>query len=256
MLPPPPGVRGSTKTRPGGGAEVLMGCRPCPLTGTHLVRSFGKGCEVVLALRDVSLALGEGEVVLVIGPSGSGKTSLLATLSGLLRPDGGQVVALGQDLWRMSDREREAFRLGHCGFIFQDHLLLPALNAQDQLDMMLRWGTHMPRARRRVEVAAMLELLGLAKKGRLRAGQLSGGEMQRVAIGRALIKRPRFIFADEPTGALDWGNGRQAVELLRAAAHGRGATVFMVTHDSRIAPYADRVISMEDGRCREVLTPG
>lgn len=217
------------------------------LSAHNLTRSFGRGEERTIAVQDVTLELRAGEMSLLMGPSGSGKTTLLAMLSGLLRPDSGEVVALGHDLWRISDEERERFRLHHCGFIFQGANLMPALNARDHLEMVLRWGERMPWAEARRKTTDMLELLGLSRKDRLLPENLSGGEKQRVAIGRALIKEPDLFFADEPTSALDWEHGRHIVELLRDTAR-RGATVAMVTHDSRIVPYADRVYHLEDGR--------
>jgi putative ABC transport system ATP-binding protein len=217
------------------------------LRGHSLTRTFGSGDTLTTALQDVSLDLYRGEVVLLMGPSGSGKTTLLAVLSGLLRPDSGQVLALGEDLWRMSERSREAFRLRHCGFIFQGYNLFPALTARQQLEMVLRWGQGVSVREARQRTDEMLFLLGLAKKADLRPAQLSGGEKQRVAIGRALIKEPVFCFADEPTGALDWTHGAQVVELLRNAARDSGATVLIVSHDARIVPYADRVFHLDDG---------
>ena len=217
------------------------------LQGRHLTRSFGKGETQTVAVRDVSLDLYPGQIFLLMGPSGSGKSTLLALLSGLLRPDGGQVTALGEELWRMSDLGRERFRLRHCGFIFQGYNLFPALTARDQLEMVLRWGQGIRGQKLHVLVKEMLDQLGLGGKGHLRPDQLSGGEKQRVAIGRALIKKPTFCFADEPTSALDWEHGKDVVELLRSAAHQRQATILMVTHDARLLPYADRVFYLEDG---------
>lgn len=217
------------------------------LSARNLSRSFGSGEERTIAVHEASLELRAGEMSLLMGPSGSGKTTLLAMMSGLLRPDSGQVLALGHDLWRMSDAERERFRLHHCGFIFQGANLMPALNARDHLEMVLRWGGRMPWDEVKRKTADMLDLLGLSRKAKLLPEHLSGGEKQRVAIGRALIKEPDLFFADEPTSALDWEHGRHIVELLRDTAH-RGATVVMVTHDSRILPYVDRVYRMEDGR--------
>jgi putative ABC transport system ATP-binding protein len=221
------------------------------IQGQHLTRSFGDGDAKVFALQDVSLELVSGQVVLLMGPSGSGKSTLLAVLSGLLRPDSGQVIALGQDLWALSDRDRERFRLRHCGFIFQGYNLFASLTARQQLEMVLRWGEGASPREARKRSEEMLSLLGLAKKAHLRPTELSGGEKQRVAIGRALIKDPNFCFADEPTSALDWANGEQIIELLRNAAHERGATVLIVGHDARIVPYADRVFQLEDGCLRE-----
>jgi putative ABC transport system ATP-binding protein len=221
------------------------------LWGRDLVRTFGAGELMTTALDHVSIELRPGQIVLLMGPSGSGKSTLLAVLSGLLRPDSGQVVALDQDLWGMSEREREEFRLRHCGFIFQGYNLFPALTARQQLEMVLRWGQGVAGRLARKKSAEMLDLLGLANKLRLRPGELSGGEKQRVTIGRALIKEPDFCFADEPTSALDWAHGEQVIELLRAAAHERGATILVVAHDARIIPYVDRVYNLEDGRLLE-----
>jgi putative ABC transport system ATP-binding protein len=220
---------------------------PATLQGWGLTRSFGQGETATTALREVSLELHAGQVALLMGPSGSGKSTLLAVLSGLLRPDAGSVLALGRDLWALSEREREQFRLEHCGFIFQGYNLFPALTARQQLEMVLRWGAAAGRREARSRAAAMLDLLGLARKADLRPSQLSGGEKQRVAIGRALIKEPAFCFADEPTSALDWKHGEQVIELLRAAAHDRGAAILIVSHDARIIPHVDRVFHLEDG---------
>ncbi len=156
------------------------------LLGRHLTRAFGQGEMKTTALNDVSITLERGHVALLMGPSGSGKSTLLAVLSGLLRPDGGQVMSLGQDIWKMSDAQRERFRLKHCGFIFQGYNLFAALSARQQLEMVVRWGegASAKDARRRAD--EMLTLLGLGKKSHLRPSELSGGEKQRVAIGRAL----------------------------------------------------------------------
>jgi putative ABC transport system ATP-binding protein len=217
------------------------------LSGRHLTRTFGEGQTQVRALAGVSLDLSPGEVTLLMGPSGSGKTTLLAVLSGLLRPTSGRVVALGQDVWQLSERQCERFRMRHCGFVFQEHNLFPSLTARQQLEMVLRWGLGTPAREARTRTDAMLARLGLARRGHLRPLQLSGGEKQRVAVGRALIKDPTFCFADEPTSALDWSHGERVVELLRDAAHQRGRTVLVVGHDVRMIPYADRVLYMEDG---------
>jgi putative ABC transport system ATP-binding protein len=218
------------------------------LEAHHLVRSFGAGDTQTTVLHGVSLALYGGEVALMMGPSGSGKSTLLAVLSGLLRPDSGEVTALGQRLTQMSENEQRQFRLRHCGFIFQGFNLFPSLTAREQLEMVLRWGEGVSQreAARRVEEA--LVRLGLGLRGDLTSDQLSGGEKQRVAIARALLKEPTFCFADEPTSALDWSHGEQVIQLLRTAARERGATIFIVAHDSRIVPYADRVYHLEDGR--------
>ncbi|MCX7699347.1 MAG: ABC transporter ATP-binding protein [Gemmataceae bacterium] len=229
------------------------------LQGFHLTRSFGDGETRTYALRDVSLGLKKGELALLMGPSGSGKSTLLAVLSGLLEPDSGQVLARvdgdAVDLWKLTPRQREHFRLKHCGFIFQGYNLFPALTAEQQLEIVLRWGEGISGREARERSREMLSLLGLSKKCHLLPAQLSGGEKQRVAIGRALIKNPQFVFADEPTSALDWTHGEQVIELLRIAAHERGATILVVSHDHRIVPFVDTVFHLEDGRLQEAETP-
>src|SRR5947209_7976296 len=225
------------------------------LIARHLDHSFGAGEGAVHVLRDISLALHPGEMLLLMGPSGSGKSTLLAVLSGLLRPERGEVIVLGEDLWRMGESARERFRLRHFGFVFQGFNLFPSLTASEQLEMVVRWGEGAPRREARRRVAEMLDLLGLGRRAHLRADRLSGGEKQRVAVGRALLKRPRFCFADEPTGSLDWAHGEQVVDLLHSAAHERGAVVFMVGHDPRLVPYADRVLHLVDGQLSDEPAP-
>jgi putative ABC transport system ATP-binding protein len=221
------------------------------LKARRLMRSFGKGETATVALNDVSIDLYPGQISLLMGPSGSGKSTLLAVLSGLLQPDRGQVNVLGRDMWQMSERERERFRLEHCGFIFQGYNLFPALTATQQLELVLRWGEGTPAREAKQRSLDMLGLLGLAKRTHCRPIQLSGGEKQRVAIGRALIKNPTFCFADEPTSALDWKHGENVVDLLRTAAHERRTTILVVSHDPRIIPYVDQVYHIEDGSLSE-----
>jgi putative ABC transport system ATP-binding protein len=221
------------------------------LRGVNIVRTFGDGTTRRAALQSVNIDLYPGQIVLLMGPSGSGKSTLLAVLSGLLEPDSGQVLADddGQmrDVWTMSAKEREVYRRRHTGFIFQGYNLFPALTARQQLEIVLKWGegTSGGDARRRAD--EMLDRLGLEKNKSKKPAQLSGGEKQRVAIGRALVKNPLFMFADEPTSALDWENGQKVIELLRDAAHQRGASVLCVSHDHRILPFVDVYYHLDDG---------
>jgi putative ABC transport system ATP-binding protein len=216
-----------------------------------LVSTFDQGGVPVPVLRGVSLRLHRGELVLLMGPSGSGKSTLVSVLSGLLRPTAGRVLALGEDYWAKGAGEQERFRQRHFGYVFQGYNLLPALTARQQLEVVLRWaeGATARSARQRAE--RMLETLGLGGKADLRPAQLSGGEKQRVAVGRALIMEPDFCFADEPTGALDWAHGEEVIRLLRQATRQRGATVLVVGHDPRLLAYADRSFDLEDGQLRD-----
>jgi len=222
------------------------------LKAVGLTRSFGDGTQKRFALRDVSVDLYPGQLALLMGPSGSGKSTLLAVLSGLLAPDSGSVFAeeLGEtiDLWAMKDGDRERFRLRNTGFIFQGYNLFPALSARQQLEIVLKWGSDLSHNEARHSAHEMLDRLGLEDQRTKKPAQLSGGEKQRVAIGRALVKNPRFLFADEPTSALDWENGKKVLELLREAAHTQQASIFVVSHDDRMKPYADIIYHLNDGK--------
>ena len=226
--------------------------RPTPvLTAQRLSKSFGDGASQRFALRDVSLTLYSGQLALLMGPSGSGKSTLLAVLSGLLKPESGSVFVtedgIQTDLWQLSDGQMEKFRLRHTGFIFQGYNLFPALTALQQLEIVLKWGVGEDSPTAAGHAGDMLRQLGMEPQRHKKPAQLSGGEKQRVAIGRALVKNPTFIFADEPTSALDWENGQRVLELLRSAALARGASIFVVSHDDRMKPFADVVYHLDDG---------
>jgi putative ABC transport system ATP-binding protein len=229
------------------------------LKGVNLVRTFGDGTSRRAALQQVSLELYPGQIVLLMGPSGSGKSTLLAVLSGLLEPDSGQVLADDdgaiRDVWQMSAKEREQYRRKHAGFIFQGYNLFPALTARQQLEIVLKWGEGISGTEAQRRADEMLERLGLAPNRNKKPAQLSGGEKQRVAIGRALVKNPTFMFADEPTSALDWENGQKVIELLRDAAHQRGASVLCVSHDHRILPFVDVYYHLDDGHLERRTLP-
>ena len=235
-----PNLKSNIKLRSGVGVTSIV--------GKGLSKSFGEGEMRTTAVNDVSIDIKQGEVALMMGPSGSGKTTLLAILSGLLKPDSGKVTALGQDLWTLNEREREHFRLKHCSFIFQGYNLFSSLTARQQLEIVAQWGDGASSREARKKADEILDILGLLKKAHLRPGELSGGEKQRAAIGRALIKNPDFCFADEPTSALDWAHGEQVIDILRSAAHERGCTVLIVAHDARVIPYADKIFYLEDGK--------
>ncbi|HJZ94442.1 MAG TPA: ABC transporter ATP-binding protein [Gemmataceae bacterium] len=229
------------------------------LRGITLTRSFSDGGRCRNVIDDVTLTLNRGEITLLMGPSGSGKSTLLAILSGLLQPNNGQVLARENghwlDVWALSPREREQFRLRNCGFIFQGYNLFPALTARQQLEIVLRWGEGLGGREARRRADEMLGLLGLGGKENKKPAQLSGGEKQRVAIGRALIKKPRFCFADEPTSALDWGSGQVVIDQLQKAAHEYDSTIIVVSHDHRLLEHVDVYYHLDDGRLTETDVP-
>jgi putative ABC transport system ATP-binding protein len=205
------------------------------------------GPAPVRALSGVSLSVERGAFAVIEGPSGSGKTTLLALAGGLDRPTAGQVSALGWELTALSEKALVFFRRAEVGFVFQDFKLIDVLTAAENVAAALQVRGYR-RATALAKTRALLERLGLADRAKARPAELSGGEKQRVAIARALISEPRLILADEPTANLDWAIGAEVVELLGAVARERGATVMVVSHDPRLATYADQVIQLRDGR--------
>jgi len=225
----------------------MSGPEPMALTAQGLVKRYKSGKAQVEVLKGVDFHARHGDVTMVMGPSGSGKSTLIAVLSGLLKPDAGVVSARGEDLWSRSAGRIDRFRLDHCGFIFQGFNLFPALTALQQVTVVLRRQGLSSREARRVAREALDEV-GLSARMHQRPGELSGGEKQRVAIARAIAKKPALLFADEPTSALDGENGQVVIRLLRRAAQEHDAAVICVTHDPRLAAFADRIIPIEDGR--------
>ncbi|NET33203.1 MAG: ABC transporter ATP-binding protein [Cyanothece sp. SIO1E1] len=197
-------------------------------------------------LKGVDFAIPEGSVQLLMGPSGSGKTTLLSILAGLLKPTAGKVHLLGEEITRMSRRQLTEFRLKNIGFIFQNFNLFPALTALENVEVTLQLkGIRGQTARQQAE--QLLAMVELSDKAHMLPRDLSGGQKQRVAIARALAGNPKLIIADEPTASLDSQNGQAIVELLRKLAKEEGRTVLIVSHDSRITHFADRISYMEDG---------
>jgi putative ABC transport system ATP-binding protein len=212
------------------------------LGGRGVTRSFG----TTQALRGASLDVGRGEVLAVMGPSGSGKSTLLHCLAGILTPDGGEVIFDGDRLDRMSERARTELRRRRFGFVFQFGQLVPELAAVENVALPLLLAGH-PRSRALAEAAPWFERLGLDGLGPRRPGELSGGEAQRVALARALVTGPDVVFADEPTGSLDSLSGELVMDLLVDTAREQGSTVVLVTHEARVAAYADREVVVRDG---------
>ena len=217
------------------------------LIADAISKTYTTGPVRTHVLQGISLSLEPRELTLVLGPSGSGKSTLLAILSGLLKPDSGRVSALGEDLWKKSRVDLERFRLEHTGFVFQGFNLFPALTALEQVMLPLEY-LGLPKHTARNRAMAALEEVGLFARANFRPIELSGGEKQRIAIARALAKKPQFLFADEPTSALDSVNGKNVIDALHRIARTFGATVVCVSHDTRLATDADRIIAMEDGR--------
>ena len=215
---------------------------------------YRTGAAEVVALHELDLTIDAGELVAVIGPSGSGKTTLLNCLSGLDDIDAGTVHLDGVDLHRMSDAERTRQRATSMGFVFQQFNLIAVLSAVENVELPLLFtGMRAGEARRRA--LAMLDRVGLAHRVHHRPNELSGGEQQRVTIARALAGRPRLVWADEPTGALDTDTAEVIVDLL-VDLHREGITLVMVTHDPDVAAVAPRLIRMRDGAIsRDALVP-
>jgi putative ABC transport system ATP-binding protein len=203
------------------------------------------------ALRGAALAAEAGEIVAVMGPSGSGKSTLLYCLAGILTPLSGEVWFDGRRVDTLGESERSALRRDRFGFVFQFGQLVPELTAEENVALpLLLGGTRRSAAVRRAR--SWLERLGLDGLERRRSGELSGGQAQRVALARGLVAGPQVLFADEPTGALDSLTGEQVMELLVSAARDQGTTVVLVTHEPRVAAYADREVVVRDGRTTSV----
>jgi putative ABC transport system ATP-binding protein len=199
------------------------------------------------ALGGVTLDVRPGEVLALLGPSGSGKSTLLHCLAGILRPDTGEVRYRGLRLDELTDDARSRLRASDFGFVFQFGSLVPELSAVENVALPLRL-TGVRRREAEQRARAWLERLDVAELAGKRPGQMSGGQGQRVAIARALVGEPHVVFADEPTGALDSLNGELVMEELVTAARDQGTSVVLVTHDARVAAYADRDVVLRDGR--------
>ncbi|MEO3745912.1 ABC transporter ATP-binding protein [Plantactinospora sp. B5E13] len=218
------------------------------LSAVDLHKTYG----TTSALDGASLHVRAGEIVAVMGSSGSGKSTLLHCMAGIVRADAGQVRYRDRDLTTMSDAERSALRRSDFGFVFQFGQLVPELTCLENVALPLRLGGVRRREaeRRAVEWLGRLEVTDVSGQ---RPGEVSGGQGQRVAVARALVTAPRVVFADEPTGALDSLNGEQVMRLLTEAARHTGAAVVLVTHEARVAAYADREVVVRDGRTRETV---
>jgi putative ABC transport system ATP-binding protein len=206
-------------------------------------RAFGP----TQALRGASVAVERGEILSIMGPSGSGKSTLLHCLAGIYTPNQGEVWFDGRRVDTLNEAKRTELRRDAYGFVFQFGQLVPELTALDNVALPLLLAK-VPRKQAYAQAAPWLERLGLQEHGDHRSGELSGGQAQRVALARALVHRPRVLFADEPTGALDTLTGENVMNLMVTTARAEGTTVVLVTHDVRVAAYADREVVVRDGR--------
>jgi len=208
-----------------------------------LTRVYQRGSEEIHALKGVSLSVEQGEFISIVGPSGSGKTGLLNILGLLDNPSGGTVKIDGTDVTRFKEKQRVILRRDTIGFVFQQFFLIPTMTARENLELPLLFSRKKPDSEK---TEAILEMLGLGHRGDHLPYQLSGGEMQRVAIGRALMNDPKIILADEPTGNLDSVSSEKIYELFRELTNKR-LTLIVVTHNAELANRADRVITIKDG---------
>ncbi len=213
----------------------------------ELIKWFGEGEAKTYAVRGVSFEADFGEMFYIEGPSGSGKTTLLSLISGILRPNSGSVLVDDKDIWNMASDEITDFRLNKIGFVFQDYHLFPRLTTVENVAIPLilkrqDWNESMNSA------MEYLDIVGIKNRAQLPPVKLSGGEQQRVAIARAIASSPDILIFDEPTASLDGDTGRRIVEFVKKNVLNEKRCIIIVTHDSRIFEYADRIMRMEDGR--------
>jgi len=217
------------------------------ISAKELTKWFGEGDLRTYAVKEVSFDAYFGEILFVVGPSGSGKTTLLSMISGILRPDSGTVNVDHVDIWSLTPDQIAEFRLNKVGFVFQDYHLFPRLTTAENVAIPLilkkkDWDESIRDAEH------YLDVVGLKNKAQLAPVKLSGGEQQRVAIARALVTQPDLLIFDEPTASLDGDTGRRIMEFVKNRILNDSRCILIVTHDSRIFEYADRIMRMEDGK--------
>ena len=219
---------------------------PRAITVRQLSKTYAEGSAGTLALRGVDLDVHPGELLMLMGPSGSGKTTLLSIMGCILTASSGSVRIAGKEITELTEKQLPAIRLEHIGFVFQGFNLFPTLTASENVELMLDLkGVAARSAKKRA--AELLDQVGLGGKHDSFPSDLSGGQKQRVAIARALAGDPGIILADEPTAALDSHTGKNVMEMMSELAHKRDRAVVIVTHDSRVLGFADRIVKIEDG---------
>ena len=215
------------------------------LTGVR--KTYSSGDAEIVALDHATLEVGEDEILALVGPSGSGKTTLLSISGGLLTPSEGKVAVGGTDISTYSAKELTAFRRDSVGFVFQAVNLVPFLTARENLTIVNEFGSSRSAKDGKARAEKLLDELGLSHRVDSLPGQMSGGERQRVAIGRALMNEPALVLIDEPTSALDTTLGEQVMELIVSEVKSRSTAAIIVTHDQRMTRYADRTVTITDG---------
>lgn len=215
------------------------------LKGIDLIRIFHLGDQEVHALDEINIEVYQGELVMLLGPSGSGKTTLLHTLSGLDAPDRGEVFVDDVSIYKLNDNKLSHLRSRSFGFIFQSFNLLPNLTALENVQIPLRITGQPNPVERSMEI---LTRVGLGDRAQHRPGQLSGGEQQRVTVARALVSKPKIVFADEPTGNLDSVTSMEIMNLLQEMVKENNSACLMVTHNAELVPLANRVLNLRDGK--------
>ena len=221
--------------------------RPIAIRATNVVKKYKVGKQIIRAIDDVSVDIHEGEFVALVGPSGSGKSTLLHLLGGLDKPTSGEIVVGGKNVSSMNDRQLSKFRNQTIGFVFQSFYLQPFLTLRRNIEV-ASMPQRMGRAERKLRIESLARQVGLYDRLSHRPHELSGGQIQRAAIARALLNRPAIILADEPTGNLDSTNSRDIISLFQQIREQYHATIIIATHDNEIAAQADRVIALKDGR--------
>ncbi|MHB8070187.1 MAG: ABC transporter ATP-binding protein [Desulfobaccales bacterium] len=221
----------------------------------ELVKWFGKGEIKTYAVNNISFEARYGEMLYIVGPSGSGKTTLLSMISGILRPNSGRVLVKGTEIWNLSPNDIADFRLNNIGFVFQDYHLFPKLTTVENVAIPLILKKQDWNESLRIAME-FLEVVGLEDRAELPPVKLSGGEQQRVALARAIASRPDILIFDEPTASLDGVTGRRIIGFIKERLLNEHRSILVVTHDSRIFEYGDRIIKMEDGKIVEVTNGG
>ena len=230
---------------------------PAILEARNLTKRYRLGALTVDALRGVSLEVAEGEFVALMGPSGSGKSTLLQLLGGLDRPTSGEVTLEGKSISQLSDDDATRLRRDRTGFVFQSFNLIPLLDVTENVALPFTIAGQDPGSGELKErIRDVIALVDLAGKEHHKPDELSAGEQQRVAVARALVTRPALLFADEPTGNLDYTTGTEILDALWRSCVGRNQTIVLVTHDSKAAAYADRVLVISDGRIADAIDLG